>query len=87
MVFGGIRVDYVYHGLQKRILDDAHTSMYIIHPSSTKMYYDLKSMYWWNNMKRDVADFVSKCLNYQQLKVEHLRPGGSSQEIVLPLWK
>ena len=38
-------------------------------------------------MKRDVADFVSKCLNYQQVKVEHMRPGGTSQEIALPLWK
>ena len=38
-------------------------------------------------MKRDVADFVSKCLNCQQVKVEHMRPGGTSQEIALPLWK
>ena len=38
-------------------------------------------------MKRDVANFVSKCLNCQQVKVEHMRPSGTSQEIVLPLWK
>ena len=38
-------------------------------------------------MKHDVADFVSKCLNYQQMKVEHMRLGGISQEISLPLWK
>ncbi|KAF3643286.1 hypothetical protein FXO38_20699 [Capsicum annuum] len=62
-------------GLWERILNKAHTSRYVIHPGSTKMYQDLKTLYWWNNMKRDVADFVSKCLNYQQVKVEHMRPG------------
>ena len=65
----------------------AHTLRYVVHPISTKIYHDLKPIYWWNNMKRDIADFVSKCLNCQQVKVEHLRPGGTSQEINLPRWK
>ena len=72
-------------GLQERILNEVHTSRYVIHPGSTKMYHDLKTLYWSNNMKRYVADFVSKCLNCQQVKVEHMRPGGTSQEIDLPL--
>ena len=38
-------------------------------------------------MKRDVANYVAKCLNCQQVKVEHIRPGGSSQEKAAPLWK
>ena len=38
-------------------------------------------------MKRDMAKYVSKCLNCQQVKVEYLRPGGTSQGIALPLWK
>ena len=32
-------------GLQKRILDEAHTSRYVVHPGSTKMYHDLKTVY------------------------------------------
>ena len=72
-------------GLWERILDEAHTSRYVIHPGSTKIYHDLKTLYWWNNMKRDVADFVSNCLNCQQVKVEHMKLGGTSQEIALPL--
>ena len=51
-------------GLRKRIFDEAHTSRYVVHPGSTKMYQDLKTIYWWNNMKRDVANYVAKCLNY-----------------------
>ncbi|XP_047250013.1 uncharacterized protein LOC124885816 [Capsicum annuum] len=38
-------------------------------------------------MKCDAADFVSKCLNCQQVKVEHLRRSVTSQEISLPMWK
>lgn len=74
-------------GIRERILDEAHTSRYVIHPGSSEIYHNLKIIYWWNNKKRDVANFVSKCLNCQKVKVEHLRPGGTSQEIALPLWK
>ncbi|XP_070034754.1 uncharacterized protein [Nicotiana tomentosiformis] len=54
---------------------------------STKMYHDLKEVYWLNNMKRNVADFVARCLNCQQVKGEHPRPGGLAQNIVIPMWK
>ena len=48
--------------LRKEIMEEAHFSAYNIHPGSTKMYHDLKSTYWWDGMKRDVVEFVSKCL-------------------------
>ena len=38
-------------------------------------------------MKRDTTDFVSKCPNCQQVKVEHHKPGGMTQEIDIPTWK
>ncbi|XP_070023015.1 uncharacterized protein [Nicotiana sylvestris] len=51
------------------------------------MYHDLKEVYWWNNMKRDVADFVEKCPNCQQVKAKHQRPGELAQRIEIPMWK
>ena len=51
------------------------------------MYRDLWEVYWWNGMKRDIADFVSKCTNCQQVKVEHQKPGNMTQEIDIPTWK
>ena len=48
--------------LRKEILDEAHVSVYTVHPGSTKMYKDIKRNFWWENMKRDVAEYVSKCL-------------------------
>nr|XP_009796381.1 PREDICTED: uncharacterized protein LOC104242968 [Nicotiana sylvestris] len=55
-------------GLWERILVEAHTSRYSVLPGSTKMYHDLKEVYRWDNRKKDVADFVAKSLNYQQVK-------------------
>ncbi|XP_070025182.1 uncharacterized protein [Nicotiana sylvestris] len=72
--------------LRERIVEKAHTSRYFVHPSSTKMYNDLKKVYLRNNMKREVKDFVAKCLNYQQVKVEHQRSGGLLQSIEIPMW-
>lgn len=46
-------------GLKRGILAEAHETTYTVHPSNTKMYKDLKEIYWWCNMKRDVAKFVA----------------------------
>nr|GEY59075.1 putative reverse transcriptase domain-containing protein [Tanacetum cinerariifolium] len=43
-------------GVRKLIMDEAHTSRYSIHPGADKMYYDLRDLYWWPGMKRDIAD-------------------------------
>ncbi|KAH0706397.1 hypothetical protein KY285_010896 [Solanum tuberosum] len=56
--------------LREKILPEAHNSRYSIHPGATKMYRDLREVYWWNDMKRDIADFVAKCPNCQQVKWE-----------------
>ncbi|XP_073219665.1 uncharacterized protein [Cicer arietinum] len=58
-------------GFRRKILEEAHHSSYTIHPGSNKMYQDLRELYWWEGMKRDVVDFVSRCLVCQQVKAEH----------------
>ena len=60
--------------LRKKIMEESHFFAYSIHPISTKMYHDLKDTYWWNGTKRDIAEFVSKCLTCQKVKLEHQRP-------------
>ena len=73
--------------LRKHILAESHKSRYSTHPDATKMYSYLQEVYWWNSLKRDIADFFSKCPNCQQVKVEHQKPGGMTQEIDIPTWK
>ena len=48
--------------LRKMIMEEAHCSTYAMHPGSTKMYRTIKENYWWSGMKRDVTEFVSRCL-------------------------
>ncbi|GJU52841.1 putative reverse transcriptase domain-containing protein [Tanacetum coccineum] len=49
-------------GVRTVIKDEAHKSRYSVHPGSDKMYYDLRDIYWWPGMKRDIATYVSECL-------------------------
>ena len=57
--------------LIRKILEEAHSSSLSIHLGSTKMFNDLKKMYLWVGMKRDISEFVSRCLICQQVKAEH----------------
>ncbi|GJT41621.1 putative reverse transcriptase domain-containing protein [Tanacetum coccineum] len=51
-----------FGGLKELIMNESHKSKYSIHPGSDKMYHDLKKLYWWPNMKAEIATFVSKFL-------------------------
>ena len=51
------------------------------------MYRDLQEIDWWNGLKKDIAEFVAKLPNCQQVKAEHQGPGGQTQDIDIPTWK
>ncbi|GJZ88013.1 putative reverse transcriptase domain-containing protein [Tanacetum coccineum] len=61
------------------IMDEAHKSKYSVHSGADKMYYDLRDSYWWPGMKKDIAEYVSKCLTCLKVKAEHQRPSGLLQ--------
>jgi hypothetical protein len=61
--------------LKKKILDEAHTSRYSIHPRSTKMYHDLRQQFWWTRMKCEVACYVSKSDSCRKVKANYMKPG------------
>ena len=73
--------------LKHEILEEAHCSAYAMHPGSTKMYRTIRENYWWPNMKREVADFVSRCLSCQQVKAVRQRPSGLLHPLPIPMWK
>nr|GFB35337.1 putative reverse transcriptase domain-containing protein [Tanacetum cinerariifolium] len=69
------------------VMHESHKSKYSIHPGSDKMYQDLKKLYWWPNMKANIATFVSKCLTCAKVKAEHQKPSGLLQQLEIPEWK
>ncbi|GKA96075.1 putative reverse transcriptase domain-containing protein [Tanacetum coccineum] len=74
-------------GVRKLIMDEAHTSRYSVHPGADKMYYDLRDLFWWPGMKRDIAEYVSRCLTCSKIKAEHQKPSGFLQQPEIPKWK
>ncbi|GJV46193.1 putative reverse transcriptase domain-containing protein [Tanacetum coccineum] len=65
-----------YGDLRTVIMHESHKSKYSIHPGSDKMYQNMKKLYWWPNMKADIATYVNKCLICAKVKAEHQRPSG-----------
>ncbi|GKE68567.1 putative reverse transcriptase domain-containing protein [Tanacetum coccineum] len=76
-----------YGDLRTVIMHESHKSKYSIHPGSDKMYQDMKKLYWWPNMKADIATYVSKCLMCAKVKAEHHRPSGLLVQPEIPQWK
>lgn len=58
-----------------------------IHPGATKMYQDLKRMFWWPGTKKEVIKFVYFYLNFQKSKIEHHKPLGLMQPLIILEWK
>ncbi|GJW51163.1 putative reverse transcriptase domain-containing protein [Tanacetum coccineum] len=76
-----------YGNLRTLIMHESQNSKYSIHPGSDKMYQDLKQMYWWLNMKADIATYVRKCLTCSKVKAEHQKPSSLLFQPEIPEWK
>nr|GEW31107.1 reverse transcriptase domain-containing protein [Tanacetum cinerariifolium] len=76
-----------YGDLRSVIMHVSHKSKYSIHPSSDKMYQDMKKLYWWPNMKANITTYVSKCLTCARVKAEHQRPSRMLVQPAIPEWK
>nr|GEY25520.1 putative reverse transcriptase domain-containing protein [Tanacetum cinerariifolium] len=72
-----------YGDLQTVIMHESHKSKYSIHSGSDKMYQDMKKLYWWPNMKADIATYVSKYLTCAKVKAGHQKPSGLSLQNAL----
>ncbi|WMV54851.1 hypothetical protein MTR67_048236 [Solanum verrucosum] len=91
IVHNGSKSSFVSDVKAKKDLDlvlvDLKTSRYSTYPGATNMYHNLWKVNWWNVIKKDIAEFMVKCLNCQQVKVEYQKPGGLAQDISIPTWK
>jgi hypothetical protein len=69
------------------ILKEAHRSLYCVHPGVKKMYTDMRKIFFWVGMKRDVVHFVTKFLECKQVKPDHHHPPGLLQQHDVPMSK
>nr|GEU55002.1 reverse transcriptase domain-containing protein [Tanacetum cinerariifolium] len=76
-----------YGDLRTLIMHESYKSNYFVHSSSDKIYQDMKLLYWWPNMKTDIATYVSKCLTCLRVKAEHQKPSGLLVQPEIPQWK
>ena len=70
--------------LKREIMEEAHCPTYSMHPSNTKMYRILRESYWLQSLKKEIADFMAKCLVCQQIKAKHQCPSGTLQTLLIP---
>nr|GEU51896.1 reverse transcriptase domain-containing protein [Tanacetum cinerariifolium] len=73
--------------LRELIMHESHKSKYSIHPGSDKMYQDLKKLYWWPNIKAEIATYVNKYLTCAKVKAEYQKPFDLLVQSVIPVWK
>eukprot|EP00253_Pinus_taeda_P007180 PITA_07180 len=73
--------------IKNLILDEFHKSHYAGHPGYQKMITALQKEYYWLGMKKDVVNYLARCLECQQIKVEHQHPVGLLQPLPIPEWK
>ncbi|GKD66296.1 putative reverse transcriptase domain-containing protein, partial [Tanacetum coccineum] len=67
--------------------DTSHKGLGAVIMQNEKMYQDLKQLYWWPNMKENIATYVSKCLTCSKVKAEHQKPSGLLVQPEIPEWK
>ncbi|GKD62659.1 putative reverse transcriptase domain-containing protein [Tanacetum coccineum] len=75
----------LFGNLRDLIMHESHISKYSIHPSSDKMYHDLKKLYWWPNMKAIISEYVGKCLTCSRVKAECQKPSGLLVQPEIPM--
>ncbi|GJT15544.1 putative reverse transcriptase domain-containing protein [Tanacetum coccineum] len=76
-----------YGDLRTLIMYESHKPKYSVHSGSDKMCQDMKKLYWWPNIKDDIATYVRKCLTFLKVKAEHQKPSGLLVQPEIPQWK
>ena len=66
---------------------DSETWPLNIHLGATKIYQDLKRMFWWPGMKKEVVEFAYTYLTCQKSKIEYQQSLGLIQLLSIPEWK
>ena len=73
--------------LKELIMNEYHRSNYVGHPTYHKMLTAIRKVYFWPRMRKHITEYLNKCLECQQVKVEDRHPAGLLQPISVSEWK
>ena len=73
--------------LRRIVMDEIYQARYSGHPGYQKTIATARKQYFWPGMKKDMAEYISRCMKCQQVKVEHRHPAGLLQPLPVPEWK
>ena len=73
--------------LRRVVMDEIHQALYSSHPGYQKTIAIARKKYFWPRMKKDMAEYISRWMKCQQVKVEHQHPTGLLQPLLIPEWK
>lgn len=73
--------------VKQKLLDEFHRSPYAAHPRYQKPFSVIKINYFSPSMRKDITEYLAKCLECQQLKVEHQHHVGLLHPLPIPEWK
>jgi hypothetical protein len=73
--------------LKRFIMDELHKRPYTGHPGYQKMITATRKQFYWPGLKKDIANYLAKCLECQQVKAEHWHLAGLLQPLPIPEWK
>jgi hypothetical protein len=87
LTYKGILYIPNYDDLKRFIMDELHKRPYIGHPGYQKMITATRKLFYWPELKKDIVDYLAKCLECQQVKAEHRHPAGLLHPLPIPEWK
>jgi hypothetical protein len=73
--------------LKQMILQEMHNVPYAGHLGYQKTVATINSHYFWSGMKREIVEYIARCMECQKVKVEHRHPVGLLQPLPIPEWK
>ncbi|GJY42148.1 putative reverse transcriptase domain-containing protein [Tanacetum coccineum] len=74
-----------FNGLRDLVMHESHKSKYSVHPGSDKLYQELKLLYWWPNMKADIATYEALGTNLDMSTAYHPQTNGQSERTIQTL--
>jgi hypothetical protein len=73
--------------LNRFMMDELHKRPYTGHPRYQKMITTTRKQFYWPGLKKDIADYLAKCLECQQVKAKHQHPTGLLHPLPILEWK